>query len=167
MSWDILVTSRRDTTAATRFFRKLLKGMEYVPRVLVTDKLGSYRAARRRVLRSVEHHRSTYLNNRAENFSPADPGAGTSDEDVHLSPARAAVSLRVQRDLTALPDLAATCCPPRNTDARGTPDSPPGIRSRARPRQPPERRSTDRLGAQLRFHVSISSPKFTKLIMPR
>jgi hypothetical protein len=64
---DILVTSRRDTTAATRFFRKLLKGMEYVPRVLVTDKLGSYRAARRRVLRSVEHHRSTYLNNRAEN----------------------------------------------------------------------------------------------------
>jgi putative transposase len=29
---DILVTSRRDTTAATRFFRKLLKGLEYVPR---------------------------------------------------------------------------------------------------------------------------------------
>ena len=36
---DILVTSRRDTSAATRFFRKLLKGLEYVPRVLVTDKL--------------------------------------------------------------------------------------------------------------------------------
>ena len=33
---DILVTSRRDTRAATRFFRKLLKGLEYVPRVLVT-----------------------------------------------------------------------------------------------------------------------------------
>ena len=64
---DILVTSRRDTTAATRFFRKLLKGLEYVPRVLVTDKLGSYRAARRRVLRSVEHRRSKYLNNRSEN----------------------------------------------------------------------------------------------------
>jgi putative transposase len=39
---DILVTSRRDTRAATRFFHKLLKGLEYVPRVLVTDKLGSY-----------------------------------------------------------------------------------------------------------------------------
>jgi putative transposase len=64
---DILVTSRRDTRAATRFFRKLLTGLEYVPRVLVTDKLGSYRAARRRVLCSVEHRRSTYLNNRAEN----------------------------------------------------------------------------------------------------
>jgi putative transposase len=64
---DILVTSRRDTKAATRFFRKLLKGLEYVPRVLVTDKLGSYQAARRRVTRSVEHRQSKYLNNRAEN----------------------------------------------------------------------------------------------------
>jgi putative transposase len=64
---DILVTSRRDTKAATRFFRKLLKGLAYVPRVLVTDKLGSYQAARRNVLASVEHRQSKYLNNRAEN----------------------------------------------------------------------------------------------------
>jgi putative transposase len=64
---DILVTSRRDTKAATRFFRKLLKGLEYAPRVLVTDKLGSYRAAHRRLMPSVEHRRSKYLNNRAEN----------------------------------------------------------------------------------------------------
>jgi putative transposase len=35
--------------------------------VLITDKLRSYGAARRRVLRSVEHRRSKYLNNRAEN----------------------------------------------------------------------------------------------------
>jgi putative transposase len=64
---DILVTSRRDTKAATRFFRKLLTGLEYVPRVVVTDKLGSYQAARRTVLSSVEHRQSKYLNNRAEN----------------------------------------------------------------------------------------------------
>jgi putative transposase len=64
---DILVTSKRDTRAATRFFRKLLKGLQYVPRVLVTDKLRSYGAARRRVLGSVEHRQSKYLNNRAEN----------------------------------------------------------------------------------------------------
>ena len=64
---DILVTSRRHTQAATRFFRKLLKGLEYVPRVLVTDKLGSYQPARRSVLASVEHRQSKYLNNRAEN----------------------------------------------------------------------------------------------------
>jgi putative transposase len=64
---DILVTSRRDTRAATRFFRKLLTGLQYVPQVLVTDKLGSYAAARGRMLRSVEHRQSKYLNNRAEN----------------------------------------------------------------------------------------------------
>jgi putative transposase len=64
---DILVTSRRDAKAATRFFRKLLKGLEYVPRVLVTDKLASYGVAHRRLIRSVEHRRSKYLNNRAEN----------------------------------------------------------------------------------------------------
>ncbi|MGH3856655.1 MAG: IS6 family transposase [Pseudonocardiaceae bacterium] len=64
---DILVTSRRDAKAATRFFRKLLTGLQYLPRVLITDKLASYHAARRRVLHSVEHRRSKYLNNRAEN----------------------------------------------------------------------------------------------------
>jgi putative transposase len=64
---DILVTPRWDTKAATRFFRKLFNGLEYVPRVVVTDRLGSYRAARCRVARSVEHRQSKYLNNRAEN----------------------------------------------------------------------------------------------------
>ena len=64
---DILVTSRRDTRATTRFFRKLLKGLEYVPRVLITDKLGSYGVAHRRLTPGVEHRKSKYLNNRAEN----------------------------------------------------------------------------------------------------
>jgi hypothetical protein len=35
------VTSRRDAKAATRFFRKLLRGLRYVPRMVVTDKLRS------------------------------------------------------------------------------------------------------------------------------
>jgi putative transposase len=64
---DILVTSRRDAKAATRFFRKLLKGLTYMPRVLVTDKLASYGVAHRRLIPGVEHRRSKYLNNRAEN----------------------------------------------------------------------------------------------------
>jgi len=38
-----------------------------VPRVLVTDKLGSYQVAHRELMSSVEHRRSSYLNNRAEN----------------------------------------------------------------------------------------------------
>ncbi len=50
---DILVTSRRDTKAATRFFRKLLTGLQYVPRVLVTDKLASYGVAHWRLIPGV------------------------------------------------------------------------------------------------------------------
>ena len=64
---DILVQSRRDKGAAAKFFRKLLKGLRYVPRVLITDKLASYSAAHREVLPSVEHRRHKGLNNRAEN----------------------------------------------------------------------------------------------------
>ncbi len=51
--------------AAKRFFRKLLKGLRYVPRVIVTDKLASYQLAHRALLPSVTHRRSKYLN-RAE-----------------------------------------------------------------------------------------------------
>jgi putative transposase len=61
---DILVQSRRNAAAATKFFRRLLKGLRYVPRVVVTDKLRSYGAAHRVVMPSVEHRSSKYLNNR-------------------------------------------------------------------------------------------------------
>ncbi len=64
---DILVQSRRDRAAAKKFFRRLLKRLTYVPRVVITDKLASYGAARREVLPSVEHRQHKRLNNRAEN----------------------------------------------------------------------------------------------------
>src|SRR5467141_2356374 len=64
---DILVQSHRDKKAAKKSFRKLLKGLRYVPRVIVTDKLRSYSAAKAEVLPSVEHHEQKYQNNRAEN----------------------------------------------------------------------------------------------------
>ena len=63
---DILIQSRRNAKAATKFFRKLLKGLRYVPKVIVTDKLPSSTVAHREIMPSVEHRRSTYLNNRAE-----------------------------------------------------------------------------------------------------
>ncbi|MFI6060874.1 transposase [Streptomyces sp. NPDC051286] len=50
---DILVQNRRDTAAAKRFFRKLMKGA--VARVVVIDKLASYGTAHREVMPSVEH----------------------------------------------------------------------------------------------------------------
>jgi putative transposase len=59
--------SRRDKKAAKRFFRKLLKRLRYVPRVIITDKLKSYSAARAEVMPSVEHCQQKYQNNRAEN----------------------------------------------------------------------------------------------------
>jgi putative transposase len=64
---DILVQSRRNKKAAKRFFRKLLKGLQYVPRVIITDKLKSYAAAKREILPGVEHRQHKGLNNRAEN----------------------------------------------------------------------------------------------------
>ena len=49
-----------------KFFRKLLKGLRYVPRVIITDKLKSYEAAKREILPGVEHRQHHYLNHRAE-----------------------------------------------------------------------------------------------------
>jgi len=53
---DILVQPRRDWFAALRFFRKLLRanGGRH-PRVIVTDKLRSYAAAKRMVMPRVAH----------------------------------------------------------------------------------------------------------------
>ena len=47
---DVLVQSRRNAVAAKRFFRTLLKGVRYVPRVRVTDKLGSSQVAHRELM---------------------------------------------------------------------------------------------------------------------
>ncbi len=64
---DILVQCRRNKKAAKRFFRKLLKGLQYVPRVIITDKLKSYGAAKAEIMSGVEHRQHKGLNNRAEN----------------------------------------------------------------------------------------------------
>jgi putative transposase len=63
---DILLQPRRDRHAAARFFRRLLKRSARVPWRLVTDRLGSYGAAHRVVMRSVVHDTTRYANNRAE-----------------------------------------------------------------------------------------------------
>jgi putative transposase len=67
MVLDVLVQSRRDKRAAKRLLRKLLKRQCRAPRVMITDKLASYGAARREVMPGVEHRRYKGLNNRAEN----------------------------------------------------------------------------------------------------
>ena len=62
-----LCASGRASKAAKRLLRKLLKRQMRPPRVLVTDKLASYSAAKAEVMPSVEHRRHKGLNNRAEN----------------------------------------------------------------------------------------------------
>src|SRR3978361_534813 len=63
---DGLVQSRRDKRAAKRLLRKLLKRQCRAPRVMITDKLPSYGAAKREVMPGVEHRQHKGLNNRAE-----------------------------------------------------------------------------------------------------
>ena len=64
---DVLVQKRRNAKAAKRFFRKLLKGQQYAPRAIVTDKLASYAAAKKNLIPGVAHYRGQLLNNWAEN----------------------------------------------------------------------------------------------------
>ncbi len=61
---DVLVQRRRDTQAAKRMLRKLLKKQMRPPRVMITDKLASYGAAKRDVMPGVEHRQHKGLNNR-------------------------------------------------------------------------------------------------------
>ena len=64
---DEIVQTRRDTKAAKRLLKRLLKKQGCPPRRMVTDKLGSYAAARRQITPAVEHRSHKALNNRAEN----------------------------------------------------------------------------------------------------
>ena len=52
---DVLVQRRRDKQAAKRLLRKLLKKQMRPPRVMITDKLASYGAAKREVMPGTEH----------------------------------------------------------------------------------------------------------------
>ena len=63
---EILVQRYRNARAASRFFRKLLKGQGSKPWQLVTDKLRSYGAAHRSIMPSVDHNTERYANNLAE-----------------------------------------------------------------------------------------------------
>jgi putative transposase len=63
---DVLVQRRRDKRAAKRLLRKLLKGPMQPPRVMITDKLPSYGAAKREVMPPIEHRQHKGLTNRAE-----------------------------------------------------------------------------------------------------
>jgi putative transposase len=64
---DMLVQRRRDTRAALRLMRKLLKKHGFAPKLLVTDKLRSYASAFRHLRLTCRHEQGLRKNNRAEN----------------------------------------------------------------------------------------------------
>jgi putative transposase len=100
---DILVQSKRNTQAAKRFFHRLLKEYEYVPRVIVTDKRRSYGAApppghalrRAPVLEVPEQP--------GREQPPANEATGTRHAALHLTRARPEIPVCLQRHLTPLP----------------------------------------------------------------
>jgi len=63
----MLVQRRRDSWAASRLMRKLLKKQEFAPKLLVTDKLRSYGSAFRQLKLTCPHEQGLRKNNRAEN----------------------------------------------------------------------------------------------------
>jgi putative transposase len=64
---DMLVQSRRDSRAALRLMRKLLRKRGFAPKLLVTDKLRSYGSAFRQLQLTCPHEQGLRKNNRAEN----------------------------------------------------------------------------------------------------
>jgi putative transposase len=64
---DEVVQARRDTKAAKRLLRRLLKKQGCPTRRLITDRLGLYPAAQRQIIHAVEHRSHEGLNNRAGN----------------------------------------------------------------------------------------------------
>src|SRR6266480_5784848 len=63
----MLVQRRRDKRAALRLMRKLLRKQGFAPRLLTTDKLGSYGSAFRHLRLTCPHEQGLRANNRAEN----------------------------------------------------------------------------------------------------
>lgn len=63
---DVFIQKRRNGKAAKRFFKRLLKKYHDKPRIIVTDKLSSYRVAHRELMSDTIHDTSQYANNRAE-----------------------------------------------------------------------------------------------------
>jgi hypothetical protein len=72
---DVLVQRQRNKQAAKRLLRKLLKKQMRPPRVMITDKLASYGAAKREAISGIEHRQHKGRNNQAENpHQPAPRG---------------------------------------------------------------------------------------------
>lgn len=75
----------------------------FTPRVIVTDKLKSYAAARGQVLKSVEHRYSQGIESESREFPPTDSSARATDAEIQITRTSATISLRFWIDSRSFP----------------------------------------------------------------
>jgi putative transposase len=108
---DVLLQRHRYTKAAKRFVRKLLKKQGFAPRVILTDKLKSYEAAKKQVLKSVEHRYSQRIEQSSRELPPTDSNARKTDAKVQIPRKSATISLCFWTDSRPLPsETTSTHC---------------------------------------------------------
>ncbi|MBV9329599.1 MAG: IS6 family transposase, partial [Chloroflexi bacterium] len=100
---DILVQQRRDQVAAETFLRRVLAATRSEPRVVITDKLPSYRPALRRVLPNIDHRRHKGLDNRAKNSHQPTRQRERVDASLQIAGARPVFSWTIRRGRRPLP----------------------------------------------------------------
>src|SRR5205823_12997226 len=123
---DVLVQSRRNEKAAKRLFRKLLKKQERAHRVLVTDKLKSYAAAKREIMPGVEHRQHKGLKtpiNRPDDESGSSSGSSRRGRFNASSPPM------IKSPMCS--PAAETTTPPQTSGPAAPRPSPPGPMSPA------------------------------------
>ncbi len=147
---DILVQRRRATRAAVKFLRKLLKGLAFVPRVLSTDKLASYSAAKRDGPPRVAQRQHKRRNNRAANAQQPTRAGAT----VHIAGPCPTLPGRLWSQRRALPPA-----PPAKRAKHASPAGEPSP-AWPRPRDPPPVLGQARPQARSALHRSL------KLTMP-
>ena len=131
---DLLVQSKRDTAAALRLVRKLLKKQGYAPDELVTDKLGSYRAARRDLGLSARHEQGLRKNNRRRTrISQYDDESASSSGSSRLD--QLSAFSRCTRRSTTRSTFNATSSPVARSGRSGPRRPLHGRRPRLRPDQ--------------------------------
>ena len=101
---DALVQSRRDRKAgAADLMRKLLKQQGIAPRVMITDKLGSYGAARNELMPGVEHRSHKAREQQSRELSSCRATTRTDDEAVQVEPTMSALRFHPRPDHQSLP----------------------------------------------------------------
>ena len=100
---DVLVQRRRDTRAAQRLMRKLLKSAVTPPRVMITDKLRSYGAARAKMSLRVEHRQHKGLKQSSGELPPTNATTRADHEALQISQTGATVSVGSRSSRQPLP----------------------------------------------------------------